>query len=216
MRLTIGLLLALTACSGQHKTVKGFSTEDAYQQKQKHFIDTHVKILQKGGRMPTDFVDGYMVLGIYGWRADNGLSETGPTASLGLLQASGGAFGAYTFYQAAFDQAKRSWWIDGVMKAGSDLLVAVNRNAEFKRVVRSESWDSEGGHKIDQGPPMNSAVGYHVGYMYHGPKDAVVVEVIDGRTLRLNKSSPGDVLQFDLAILPPDYVDMCDCRMPSQ
>lgn len=41
----------------------------------------------------------------------------------------------------------------------------------------------------------------------------LVVEVVNKSTLRLDKKATGDVLQYDLGILPPDYVNMCACSM---
>lgn len=197
-------------------------------------IDRHAEILATQGRMPRDFGMPELVLGVYGWhdwqrypadcrRASN--SEGWP----GYCR-----FGAYSFHRPAFEQAQRSWWIQGMMRAGSDLLVAVNRNATFDDGVWSGSlttcWSTgetkrhpdgtlEVVTKCEQQPRkpngMNSPVGFKVGYMYQGPEDATVIEVVDYRTLRLDKKAPGDVMQYDLAILPPDYVDMCACSMPA-
>lgn len=160
-------------------------TSARYRSLSRKVIDDHASILMKEGRMPTDFAATFTVLGEFGWHK---LSDA--------------YSGVYTFHQASFDQAKRSWWIHGTMKAGSDLLVAVNRNSQFE----CSDWDATS-------CKMNSPVGFSVGFMYKGPVDAKVLAVVGRSTLRLDKVSPADVLQYDLSILPPDYVDMCQCAV---
>lgn len=173
----------------------GKTKSDIFIEAQQKVIDEHAKVLQDAGRMPADFASAYIVLGSYGWHGDG----------------SSGSFGAYSFYEPAFEQATRSWWINGVMHAGSDLLIAVNRNVEFIRKCRGVWADSAGHSGQDCDPPMHSPVGYKVGVMYDGSKGAKVIEVVNGHTLRLDKKSLGEALKFDLEILPPDYVDMCAC-----
>jgi hypothetical protein len=166
-----------------------------FRKRERKIIAQHASILMDEGRMPIDFGLDFDVLGRYDWH---------PLGNRG-------GFGAYQFHQPAFEQAKRSWWIIGVMKAGSDLLVAINQNARFKGDEVYDLSASDDG-TLGKTPPMNSPVGFKVGYMYNGPTDATVVEVINIRTLRLSKKADHDVLQYDLPILPPDYVDMCNCK----
>ena len=220
--------------------------------------------------MPEDFGDSFAVLGAYGWHSasDPGVSSPGTVPAMGVLtHGRGGSFGAYSFNPAAFEQAKRCWWIHGVMEAGSDILVPVNRNAEFRTPCDYGSFTTDaitiGGtmtivtdSEVTTGaetatsdlrlpeamaPPvvaevvtapscpnlMGSPVGYRVAYISaydsrgkHAPiRDATVIEMpkhADGSftgELRLNKRAPGFAMTYDIAILPPDYVDMCNCTM---
>jgi hypothetical protein len=194
--LIIGLvLLEAAACQPKKSTPSG-----DYIDQQLKVIESHAELLKDAGRMPVDFVSPYLYIGAYDWHSTSGR----------------GYFGAYAFYQPAFDQASRSWFVHAMMKKGSDLLVAINRNAEFIRHCRYRALVSQDGgapKEVDDcDPAMNSPVGFTVSRMYQGPEDAVVVEVVSSNTLRLSKKSPGDVLQYDVAILPSDYVDMCACH----
>jgi hypothetical protein len=107
----------------------------------------------------------------------------------------GGYFGAYAFSQLAFEQAMRSWWVHGTIAARSDLLVAANPNAKFDP----------------------SVVGYAVNSIYLGHDrsltGAKVVEFVDEHTVRLDRTAEADGEQWALGVLPPDYVDLCDCTM---
>lgn len=182
-------------------------TANQYNATQAKVFEAKEKILVEHGRMPVDFGNTFRVLGVYGWRR-------GPT----------GLFGAYTFSEEAFQQADRSWFIHAMMKEGSDLLIAVNRNVKFDR--SNSSWilgctgcteeylKKENAKTAMTGylPPV-SPVGYMVGFMYKGPEGATVVEVVNRTTLRLDKKSPGDVLSYDVQITPPDYRNMCECEI---
>lgn len=166
-------------------------------------IDARAKELMAEGRMPLGFGIPATVIGREHGRA-----------------------GVYRFYPPAFDQAKRSWWIDGVMEAGSDILVPVNQNARF--TTWCDVWVSTDGRRS---PPcvntMGSPVGYRIPYLnahasdgtYAPIRDATVLEMPtypDGTpkgTLRLDKKAPGFSLTYGIAILPPDYVDMCACHV---
>lgn len=199
LSLILALLLMTGIVFGQSAAQKKIS--DSYYQAQEKIFEAKAKILRSHGRLPIDFFDAAMILGQYGGH------------SSGL----GSSFGAYSFYQPAFDQADRSWWIQGMMRAGSDLLVAVNRNAAFTGGT-CNGWGSgstreDGCFSWSYKPPQ-SPVGYSVGFIYKGPENAKVIEVVDKITLRLDKTSPSDVMQYDLSILPPDYVDLCACKMP--
>lgn len=166
----------------QAKKIK--PSADVFIDKQLAIIDAHVKILAKQGRVPADFADGTQVLATYGWHTKCGSSE-GAIAPVSLLQhCDGGAFGAYSYSEAAFKQAQRSWWIVGTMKAGSDLLVAVNRNAKFDKSNDSmlllgctgctqADIDKENARPEYRGYiPDVLPIGFKVGYMYQGPENA--------------------------------------------
>ena len=215
--LIIAIALAGPAC-GQPKNAAKKPDADTFRKQQEKLIDEHVAILARDGRVPVDFSHGYATLGRYGWHSDVG-STVGPAANAVHRFSNSGSYGAYSFYRPAFDQAKRSWWIIGMMKAGSDLLVAINRNARFDNSDCSYWSASDGTSGKDCPPPKaNSPLGFLVGPMYDSEsqsfiRDAVVVEVVSYDKVRLNKRAKGDVLQYDLGILPPDYIDMCACKM---
>ena len=141
-------------------------------------IEQYAAILKQNGRMPSDFNFASNVLGRYGWHATSG----------------GGYEGRYTFFQPAFDQAMRSWWVNAVMEGGSDVLRPVFSTAEFD----------------------DSVIGHHVGRIYMAEsesflKDAVVVGLASHGGLRLNQTAPHFAMSHGISILPPDYVDMCNC-----
>jgi hypothetical protein len=189
MRTILALVLALSvqcACQSKPKV----HPTDAYIDKQLKIIEKHKDVLAKQGRMPVDFSFPETVLAQYSWHSFKD-----------------GLFGAYTFYEPAFQQAQKSWWIHGFVKKGSDVLIAVNKNAQFKQYCRSVTWNMDGTETRDCDPPMNSMVGYQVGSGL-----GTVVEVIDDSTLRLDRKATADTLRFDLSITPPDYEDMCACH----
>lgn len=198
MATTVGLSSSLQPQS--QKVVLG----EAFIRRETAEIERHADILKREGRIPTDFWSSHRVLGRYGWHNNEGDSSVGGTPSLGLLQRgarSGGSFGAYSFYRPAFEQASRSWWIHGVMEAGSDILHVVNRNAKLTEQV----------------------IGYRVQYISaypHEIRDATVIEIpkwpdgsLRSSELRLNKRAPSYAMTYDIGILPPDYVDMCNCHV---
>lgn len=148
--------------------------------------------------MPEDYYEDYRVLGQYGW-----------------IRTAGGSSGVYSFYRPAYEQMQRSWVVHVVMQKGSDILIAVNRNAEFVRKCRSQWWGSDGSHGEDCDVPMKPPLGYSVGWMYGGPQGAHVLEVLSSNRLKLDKKASEDVLQYDVMITPPDYIDMCACVVPS-
>lgn len=224
--LAIVFLMALSAC-GQNKrpatATKPKSPSETYIDAQLNLIKEHAKKLAKEGRMPEDFASTELFLAEYGWHSGN---ETAPgnQPPLWLLQSGArqgtGSFGAYSFSQRAFAQAQKQWWIHGVIEKGKDLLYPLNRNANFDP----------------------SVVGYRISGIYGERLSATVIEVrgkgyewqswgSDGSSdhgkdtwsgpLRLSKPFPDDgkeprfVYQYDIAILSPDYVDMCGCTMSS-
>lgn len=208
----VTLFLAIIAAGCATRPPAGQTpAQQRFSAQQEALFTAHADMLKKEGRMPFDIGDSSGALGTYGWHTDCGDSE-GPSMPVALLQhcvGGGGAFGAYSFSQAAFDQAQRSWWIHGVMEAGSDILHAVNNGAKFTEQV----------------------VGYHVDYIGVAPitrngkeewppalRDLIVVEVpkySDGSLrsdqLRLNKKAPSFAYTFNIGVLPPDYVNLCAC-----
>jgi len=194
--LLVAILAVGCGAKAQNNAPKKMNTKS-----QEALISEHAQTLMEHGRLPSDFGSPFIILGQYGWVSD-----------------ASGSRGRYSFYQPAFEQADRSWWIHGMMKAGSDLLIAVSRTARFTG-GECNQWASSSNSDMQcvgwTYRPSQSPVGYDVGFMYKGPEHAKVLEVVDYKTLRLDKRAVNDVLQFDLSILPPDYVDMCSCMMPS-
>lgn len=256
----------------------GRSPSDVFRDGQLALINEHAKILMDEGRMPEDFGDAFSVLGTYGWHSasDPGVSTGGTVPSLGVLNhGRGGAFGAYSFSPEAFEQAKRCWWIHGVMEAGSDILVPVNRNAQFRTwcdetftmsasvsFTTTVSFVDANGNAVPPLPPltaeevaaraadekaereeaakqafaerearcpnkMGSPIGYRIGYIAAWDEQGNFVPITDATvigmpthpdgslkgTLQLDKKAKGFARSYDIAILPPDYVDMCACTM---
>lgn len=200
MKLKIGLLALFGGVATWALFVRAASKpreqSEIYYAKQEKIIEAHAATLRKEGRMPLDFSDAFRVIGQYGWHSACG-DGVGAVAQVWIYRCDGGSFGAYTFYEPAFAQAKRTWWIHGVMEKGSDLLHPMNRGAKFDE----------------------SIIGYGVSFMYKGPEGARVIELpkySDGSSmnvLRLDKKSPDFAQQWDMAITPPDYVDMCSCTI---
>lgn len=215
------LVLLLAGCSvGRGVFAESESASTQYINSEMKIIEKHADALKKRGQMPTDFADTYRVLGTYGWHSDRDVTvqSSGIQPSLNVLRNGGGSFGAYSFFEPAYDQAKRTWFIHGMMKAGSDLLIAFNRNAKL-----DDSPDgyclagcTEEGNKRLAGEKIGTPLGYKVGYMYKGPVDTTVIEIIDRRTVRLSKKADHDVMQYDLILAPADYVDMCGCTMSTK
>lgn len=225
------------ACQTIHKSLPAKkSASEIYYQRQDKLFEAHEKELIKLGRVPEGFSGPEMILGQYGWHTRADISSVGNQPPLWLLQNSGdeGAFGAYTFFQPAFDQAKRSWIIDGFMLPGSDLLWPTNRNAKFDKSVIGYSVDylSESGCYKDDG---NTPCEDDFKNKWHKLRDAHVVEVFghsyeweswgtgghdqgpeywDG-PLKLDKKAPAFMRRWGINIKPPDWVDMCQCTMQS-
>lgn len=221
------VIISLIACIGCAQVKASLDATDSYQDRlratQHKLFAKHKAILVAEGRMPLEFFDEYLVLGQYGWHSSRGGGQLSVGAAMTVLAPS---FGMYSFHPAAFEQAKRSWWIDGVMESGSDILVPVNHGARF--TTRCDVWaTSTNGVTTEYSPPcvntMNSPVGHRVDYIWDGEgdglRDATVIELVkypDGSStghLRLNKKARHFALTYGIGILPPDYVDMCACKM---
>lgn len=206
MRLKVlGVLVVVLAVAVVHggfsvlaqRKGQGVSPSERYIKQQLAVIHSYAEKLVDAGRLP-DTADAFRILGQYGWHnAGSGASSVGALATLSVLTSgTGGSFGAYTFYQPAYEQAQRSWQIHGMMETGSDILWPMNANAKFTEQI----------------------IGYHVGYISDGPEHATVIglpKYDDGSFrggLQLDKKATKLVRQWGLMILPPDYVDMCACH----
>lgn len=243
MKLTFmfSALVLTCACQTTLKTAKAEkkTANDIYHDRQAKLFESHVKELVKLGRVPEDFGgDAYTVLGQYGWHTRADISSVGGQAPLWLLQSSGneGAFGAYTFYEPAFDQAKRTWVINGFMLPNSDLLWPMNGNAKFDKSVVGYSVEyltQSGCYKDDGNTPCEDGMKNE----WHELRDAHVVDVFghsyefeswgsDGShhrgpeywsgPLRLDKKAPAFMRQWRILIKPKDWVDMCACTTTTQ
>lgn len=107
-----------------------------------------------------------------------------------------GSFGMYVLYPPAVEQAGRSWYVHVKVAPNSDLVVAQGTNVRFDQTAIGHSIDG-----IYQPKSQKMLAGK-------------VIELIDARTLRIDqRADSGGGEQFDLAILPPNYVDMCNCMV---
>jgi hypothetical protein len=239
MKLMLLLLLtaSFSACQTRSKTPVKQSAEDVYIDRQLKIIESHKAELVKMGRMSADYGSAEILLGRYGWHTSSELSSVGATAPLWLLKrgGDGGSFGAYSFYQPAFEQAKRTWVIDAFMLPGSDLLWVRNRNIKFDKSVigltvefisEDSCWKDDGATPCEEG----------WNWKQREIHDAKIIDVF-GHTheweswgtggehtkgpeywegpLRLDKKAPAFMQQYGIIIKPPDWVDMCACMTRS-
>lgn len=186
--------------------------EKAFHEQQDHIIREHWEQLVKSGRITDDHVMPAALIGTYGWYdgicdevyGDNSNRVDGKTAC---------SFGAYSFLEAAFEQAKHLYIIRGQMAEGSALLVDVGAGAFDKDIVGytvpgltycslhgGKLWHC-GGNLFDLGPDTS-----------FGPSK--VLKFIDKFTVQLDHKAKYDAEMYGLTITPPDYVDMCNCSMP--
>jgi hypothetical protein len=170
--------------------------EDSFRAEQDKLFRTHVAELSKLGHMAPDFGMAYMVLGTYGWYT--GTKEY---------------FGAYAFSQAAYEQAKHAWFGHfEVLEGGNELWAEDDGDSDTCAnggscpIVFDKSAI---GMTI---PPMSMVwfkgdkleSGWFEGAKVIGIKD-------DGRTLILDKRAPHQAEQWNMAIVPAGWVDMCAC-----
>lgn len=184
------LLVTLTSCAQTPHSKKFIDKELAN-------IKAHAKLLVASGHMTNDYVnrmDTPGILGRYAWHGDGS-----------------GYFGAYSFYEPAFEQAKHGWFLHGTVLEGSD---------EF---WPEDDWDDDkqqGGIVFDQ-----SIIGYTLPQMYMawvqdgkhqgGEFTAKIIGIKDnGHTLLLDKRAPHHAEQWGMAIVPADWKDMCECHSP--
>jgi hypothetical protein len=243
MRTILAMLLLanLGACQTTHKAIQAITPKkktasEIYHERQQKLFDDHTKELVKLGRVSEDF-DAYTLLGQYGWHTRADIASVGSEAPLWVLQSSGdeGAFGAYTFYPPAFEQAKRTWVVDAFMLPDSDLLWIRNRNIKFDKSVIGRTIDflsEDSCWKDDGNTPCEEGWSWKDQQL----RDAKVIDVFghtyeyqswgsDGShergpeywagPLRLDKKAPAFMQQYRIIIKPSDWVDMCACTLPS-
>jgi hypothetical protein len=172
--------------------------ERAFHAKHERIIEKHKKLLIDAGRIsdPEHF-EATFFLGTYGWF--HGICDEGS-----LEKPEPCYFGAYTFSQEAFEQAKKIYVLHGQMEQGSDLLVDVGAGAFDKEIVGLEV-------------PYLTYCELTGGKLRHcdsGLKEAKVVEFIDKNTVRLNKKAEWNANMYGLTVKPDGYVDLCNCRVP--
>ena len=181
-RLLVLMLLMSAACTATaEQRQPGAAKIEAWLKE----MDTRAEEIKKAGRMPQDYGNVWMTIGTYDWYSEGSAR-----------------FGAYRFYEPAFQQAMRSWIIHGFTIKGDTLLYATNPNAEFD----------------------DSIVGYTVSYGYvedqrrFASMQTTVVESLkfsdnSGHRgiLRLKDPAPETGPRYNIAIRPPDWVEMCGC-----
>lgn len=178
-------------------------------------IQEHADALAKLGRIPTNYGSPERFLAQYGWH-----------------YTSKGAFGAYSFYQPAFEQAKRMWIFDGYMLPGSDLLWVMNSNIRFDKsaIGRTVAFLYESGCYRDDG---NTPCEPDAGGKGQELRNATVLDVFghtfewrsltDGShgaefwegPLKLDKKAPAFMRQYGITLMPVDWIDMCACAIPT-
>ena len=181
--------------NGDHAVGKwNACTEDDFIAAEREKINQHAKMLVKMGHMSSSAAnqaDASTILGRYAW---HGNGE--------------GYFGAYSFYQPAFEQAKRGWFLNGEVLEGSNELWP------------QDDWDNATqSHEIkfDQ-----SAIGLKVSGMwmswyengeYKGEYFTAKIVGIknDGSTAILDKRAPHYARQSGMQIVPADWQDLCAC-----
>ena len=192
--------IAFLVC-GQKKA----SRSEYFINEQSKLIEAHTKILSEEGRL-TPAANSYAILSQYGWHSSCG-DEVGARPTW-VFRCAGGSFGAYSFYQPAYEQAKRSWWINGVMETGSDLLRATSYAKFDKSIIGydvsaiSLEWDGRSEFEFIRGAKVIEVLQY---------PDGSIKSVV-----RLNKKAPRFAEQWGISITPPDYIDMCACTSASE
>ncbi len=207
--------------------VKHESAEDRYIRQQLKIIDAHEKLLVAAGRI-TDAAHWQteMYLATYGWH-----SACGESKGTEPVFCDSGSFGAYSFSQEAYEQAKRIYVIHGTVDAGTDILVDANYGVLQPEADGSIIMASTDGYHspLGKGAFDPAIVGDSVGFLTYcqlygnhdkycdgpGLTGATVVKFIDKGHVRISKVAKHDAIMYGLVITPPDYVDMCACTVPT-
>lgn len=208
------------------------SAEDLYHEAQEKIFKQKSEELASAGRIPAGF-DAYMYMSQYGWHSERQFSVgTSPIFS------DGGSFGAYTFYQPAYEQAKKIWIFSGFMLPGSDLLWIKDRGIKFDKsaIGRTIAHLFPEGCYADNGNDPCETAFRNPDFSGATPGEMTDAKVIDvfGHTfswrsltdnahgeeyregpLRLNKKASVFVSAYDVELKPDGYVDMCACTIPT-
>ena len=213
---TIALLLAMGCASGFAQQPRN---ETRYINQQLKIIEAHEKLLVAAGRI-TDAAHWQpeLYLAEYGWH-----SSCGDSRGTAPIFCGGGAFGAYTFSEAAYQQAKRIYVIHGTVDAGTDILV----DQSYGVMIPDRNGVVWSGSPIGKGAFDSAIVGdsvgsltYCQGYGNHikycdqaDLRGATVIKFIDKGHVQISKKATHDAVMYGLVIRPPDYIDMCDCTV---
>jgi hypothetical protein len=223
------LLTPLAGCQQVKQLAHKPLSSDQYIDRQLKIIETHKKHLVDVGRVTdSEHFNAELYLATYGWH-----SPCGETQFCG-----GGSFGAYTFSQEAFEQAKRLYVIHGEMLAGSDILTDATWGECIPEKGGGCIIGSSDGYTSPRAKGAFDAavVGYSVGGLTYCMKygahyehcdgalfdsksltePSKVVKFIDGGHVQLDHKAKYDAEMYGLVITPPDYVDMCRCTTPME
>lgn len=215
----------IAGCQQAKRVIHKPETSDQYIDRQLKIIDAHKADLVKAGRItdPEHF-SSELYLASYSWR--DGLCKEGPCS-----------FGAYTFYQPAFEQAKKLYVIHGEILAGTDVLIDASWGECIEEKGGGCIIGSSDGYTSPRAKGAFDAaiVGYSVGPLTYCMKygahyehcdeigsnkdyteSGKAVKFIDGGHVQLDHKAKYDAQMYGLVIAPPDYVDMCDCSTPMQ
>ncbi len=199
---------------------------DSYAQQSDRYINHQLKIIEAHGKQlvalgritdPEHF-DATRFLASYGWH-----SSCGDSAGTSPILCNGGSFGAYSFSQAAFEQAKHIYVIHGTVDAGTDILSDVS----YGVMIPDRNGAVWSGSPIGKGAFDSAIVGdsvgsltYCQGYGNHikycdqaDLRGATVIKFIDKGHVQISKKATHDAVMYGLVIRPPDYIDMCDCTV---
>lgn len=166
--------------------------EKKYHAQQDAIMEQHRQLLMKSGHMSKDFGDLGVYIGTYDWHSGDHVS-----------------FGAYSFSQAAYDQATHAWFGHFKVIEGSNELWAEDDVGDDKPI----KFDSSA---IGMDIPDMSMTWFADGKFQYGWFSAKIVAVKDdGRTLILDKSAPHEAEQFNAVIKSSAWQDMCACHMDS-
>lgn len=191
-RFLVVLALCLVGCSHA-------APGDKFIDAQMKIINEHAAMLGKLGHMSKSYGLAFMVLGTYGWHGDDN-----------------GYFGAYSFSEAAYQQAKKAWFGHFKVLEGSNELW-------------SEDDEEDDSCLHGDGCPIrfdNSAIGMAVsdmamawfedGKLKYGGFSAKIIAIKDnGKIAILDKRAPHQAEQWGMQITPADWVDMCQCYAPA-
>jgi hypothetical protein len=173
--------------NGEHTEGKWNScTEDDFISAEEAKIEAHAKMLVALGHMSNDYVNRVetaTILGRYAWHGNGS-----------------GYFGAYSFYEPAFEQAKKGWFLHGEVLEGSN-----------------ELWTGDDGIKFDSAAIGLTIQGMNMSWFANGKYTSAwfTAKIVgikdDDKTAILDKRAPHHAEQWGMQIVPKDWRDMCEC-----
>lgn len=187
------VLVGMAACQSKSQSKPKFSSE-TYINSEQAKIKLHAKELVKSGHMTSDFIersDLSSILGRYAWYGDDK-----------------GYFGAYSFYEPAFEQAKRGWFLHGEVLQGSNELWPQDDWSGERQAYEIKFDKSAIGYKL---PPMNMSWFKDGKYTSDSFTATIIGFSEDGHIAILDKRAPHHAEQWGMSIVPADWQDMCAC-----